>query len=104
MKIPLLVALAALASCLCQAATFAKPLTLTFYQKDQKLGAWTDTTPSDSKAPSDQGESSHKDDPTYLGHYKFTASDEPKRQFAWQQAGRVEIYVSLRLTHCVMDP
>jgi hypothetical protein len=80
-----------LAPSFCAAAAFAKPLTLTFYQKDKgeaTLKRESDVDNSLSSSFSD-GESSHASDPSYLNHLRFVFSEEPGRRVHWEPKGAV---------------
>jgi hypothetical protein len=83
MKAQTLAALAmALAPSLCNAATFAKPFNIDFYQKDK--GSY----------------------PSFLGHLRFNSTDDVKRTFHWRLKDVHEITVR-HLSHaayiCSLD-
>jgi hypothetical protein len=101
MKAQTLVALAmASTSSLCNAATFAKPFNIDFYQKDKGSYSWTDLThtePLGTIIP--DGTSPNEKDPSFLGHFRFNSTDDVKRTFYWSLKDVHEITSLMRLTN-----
>jgi hypothetical protein len=86
---------AAIAPSLCNAAAFAKPFVLDFYQKDKGSYTWTDLTKTRDDKQIDDGESPNKDDPSFLGHFTFNSTDEVKRTYYWELKDKHAITVRL---------
>jgi hypothetical protein len=95
MKVQLLLALAALAPCLCDTPPpsnpFPKPLILDIYQKDYGKTACTENPVS----TIDDGDSPNKDNPSYLKHMKWTSASDPERQFTLVSGMGIDVQVSL---------
>jgi hypothetical protein len=86
MKAPTLIALAvAISTPFCNAATFAKPFDIDFYQKDKGSYSWTDLTQTEPLGTSiPDGMSPNEKDPSFLGHFRFNSTNDVKRTFHWR--------------------
>ena len=84
---PILVAFVALTP-ICRATAFAGPLILTFYDDDKGPNAWTDEDSIEASTDFDDGNSSHANDPSYVGHFRFIATEDVKRRFYWKPGDR----------------
>lgn len=76
----------------CKAAALPEPFTISFLQNVRKPEDWKEA--SDTLPLGGDGDSLYKDDPGYLGHYKFGAAEDPLRKFIWQGAVQKDREVS----------
>jgi len=109
MKAQTLMALAmALVSSLCNAATFAKPFNIDFYQKDKGSYKWNDLTHTKPFGTTiADGTSPNEKDPSFLGHFRFNSTDDVKRTYHWNLEGGPQITVCLLSPPsdiCSLDP
>jgi len=71
MKSTIFACLFALVPIACHAADLAKPVVLTFYKDGKDKFEWADATEYPTNSSTDRGDSPHKDDERYMGHYTF---------------------------------
>lgn len=99
MKAATLLALAtAISMPLCNAATFAQPFNIDFYQKDKGSYTLTDLTKTPDDKKIDDGVSPNEDDPSHLGHFTFHSTEGVKRTYYWSMEGGPQITV------CFLSP
>jgi hypothetical protein len=84
---PILVTFIALMP-ICRATAFARPFILTFYNDDTGSMTWTDEDSIEASTNFDNGNLSHAKDPSYVGHFRFIATTDPKRRFYWGSGDR----------------
>jgi hypothetical protein len=84
---PILVAFVALTP-ICRATAFARPFILTFYDDNKGPTTWTDEDSIEASTDLDDGQLSHANDSSYVGHFTFIATEDRKRRFYWKPGDR----------------